>query len=133
MAAWRGLERRPDLVLFDSQGIAHPRGLGLASHLGLWLDLPTIGAAKSRLFGDHEEPKRDKGSIAELWDEADPGHQIGAVVRTRTGVRPVYVSPGHMIDVETSVKFVLSCCTRYRLPEPTRWAHRVADGADFPP
>lgn len=133
LAAWDRLAERPDLVFFDSQGIAHPRGFGLASHMGLWLERPTVGVAKSRLYGDHEEPGREKGSVADLRDEADPSQVIGGVLRTRREVRPVYVSPGHRIDVQTSLELTLQVCTRYRLPEPTRWAHRVADGSDFPP
>jgi len=132
LAAWDKLADRPDLVLFDGQGIAHPRGIGIAAHLGLWLGRPTVGVAKSRLYGRHAEPGPDKGDWAPLLDEDDGDKVIGAVLRTRTAVRPVYVSPGHLIDVPQSIHFVLTCTTKYRLPEPTRWAHRVAGGATLP-
>lgn len=132
LAAWDRLASEPDLVMFDAHGIAHPRGVGLASHLGLWLGRPSIGVAKSRLYGAHEEPGPKKGSWSPLFDEDEQGRVIGAVVRTRSEVKPVYVSPGHLIDLETSVEFTLDCCPRYKLPEPTRWAHRVAGGAEFP-
>jgi deoxyribonuclease V len=128
LAAWQKLRIKPDILLFDGQGIAHPRGIGIASHIGLWLDRPSIGVAKSRLYGHHAIPGLTRGDAAELWDERNPGHMIGIVLRTRTRVNPVYVSPGHLIDLSNSVEFVLQCCTRYRLPEPTRWAHKVAGG-----
>jgi len=132
LAAWEQLGTKPDLMLFDAQGIAHPRGIGLASHMGLWLERPSIGIAKSRLYGRHILPGPERGEIAELWDERDPTRIIGMVLRTRRQVNPVFVSPGHLIDVTHSVEFVLKCCTRYRLPEPTRWAHKVAGGERFP-
>ncbi len=118
--AVRKLTRRPDVFLFDGQGYAHPRRCGLASHMGLWLGLPTVGCAKSRLIGEHAEPGRQRGESAPLMDA---GEQIGVVLRTRTNVKPLYVSPGHLSDFATSAEFVLRCCTRYRLPEPTRLAH----------
>ncbi len=133
LAAWEKLRSRPDLLLFDGQGIAHPRGIGLAAHMGLWLDRPSVGVAKSRLYGTYESPGPNRGDAAELLDEKDPGRVIGAVLRTRSGVKPVFVSPGHRIDVQRATEFTLACCTRYRLPETTRWAHRVAGGAQFPP
>jgi len=126
--AWSKLSHTPDLVLFDGQGIAHPRRIGLAAHLGLWLDLPTIGCAKSRLYGHHAEPGSTKGDRTPLLDEHEPDSAIGSVLRTRTNVKPLFISPGHRIDVDRATGFVLRCCTRYRLPEPTRWAHRVAGG-----
>lgn len=129
LMAWEQLEHRPDLLLFDGQGIAHPRRLGIAAHMGLWLDCPTIGVAKSRLYGRHQEPGPNRGDRVWLYDERDPGQVIGAVVRTRAGVRPVYVSPGHRMDISNAVAFVLACCRGFRLPEPTRWAHRLAGGA----
>jgi deoxyribonuclease V len=132
LAAWGRLRQRPDLLLFDGQGIAHPRGVGIAAHLGLWLGRPSIGVAKSRLYGHHDEPGLARGEGAELRDQREPERVIGCVLRTRTNVKPVYVSPGHLIDVPHSVEFVLRCCTRYRLPEPIRWAHRVAGGARLP-
>jgi deoxyribonuclease V len=125
LAAWKKLRRKPDLLMFDGQGIAHPRGIGIAAHLGLWLDRPSIGVAKSRLYGRHGELGVRRGDRVPLRDERDPGRIIGMVLRTRTGVRPVYVSAGHRIDLARAVDFVLRCCTRYRLPEPTRRADRL--------
>lgn len=119
----------PDLLIFDGQGLAHPRRLGIASHIGLIVDLPAIGCAKSRLCGQHEEPGRERGNYTPLIDR---GETIGAVVRTRTGVKPVFVSIGHRIDLPTSIDYVLACCRGYRLPETTRWAHRIA-GGETPP
>jgi deoxyribonuclease V len=132
LAAWERLQIRPDLLLFDGQGIAHPRGFGLAAHLGLWLDCPSIGVAKAWLYGEHGEPGRLRGEAAEMWAPDEPGAAIGAVLRTRTDVKPVYVSPGHLIDVSNAVEFTLACCTRYRLPETTRGAHRLAGSGRLP-
>jgi len=132
LAAWDQLEHAPDLVLFDGQGIAHPRGIGLAAHLGLWIGTPTIGCAKSRLYGRYEEPAREKGAQSPLVDEKNPNRVIGSVLRTRTNVKPLFISPGNRIDIEHATDFVLRCCGAFRLPEPTRWAHRVAGGADLP-
>lgn len=129
--AWAKVTRTPDVVIFDGQGIAHPRRMGLAAHLGLWFDVPTIGCAKSRLYGEHAEPGLRKGDNAELRDEREPEVVLGTVLRTRANVKPIYVSPGHRIDVETATALTLRCCTRYRLPEPTRWAHKVAGGASL--
>jgi deoxyribonuclease V len=126
LAAWEALRVKPDLIMFDGQGIAHPRGIGIAAHLGLWLDRPSIGIAKSRLFGRHAEPGPGRGDRAPLYDEHDHRQVIGVVLRTREKVRPVYISPGHLIDIEHSAAFVMDCVTLYRLPEPTRLAHQVA-------
>jgi len=125
LAAFEKITAVPDLVMVDGQGIAHPRRIGLASHLGLCLGIPTIGCAKSRLCGECEEPDSERGSRTELMDN---GEVIGAAVRTRAGVKPVYVSTGHMIDLESAIKWVLACGRGYRLPEPTRLAHQVAGG-----
>jgi len=123
--AFRRIRHRPDVVMFDGHGYAHPRRVGLASHMGLWLGIPTVGCAKSRLVGQHETPGTRKGEQTPLTDD---GEQIGVVLRSRTDVRPVFVSPGHMADFETSTDLVLRCCSRYRLPEPTRLAdHAVAE------
>jgi len=122
LAAFERLTRWPDLVIFDGQGLAHPRRLGLACHMGLILDLPSIGCAKSRLCGQHEEPGPNRGDWASLYDGDEV---IGAVVRSRPGTKPLYVSPGHRVDLEQSIHYVLACCTRYRLPETTRQAHRL--------
>ena len=130
LAAWDKLSIKPDLLMFDGQGIAHPRGIGIASQMGLWLVRPSIGVAKSRLFGKHEPVGPQRGDHAALLD--NNGNTIGAVLRTRERTNPLYVSPGHLLDVEHAVEFVLKCCTSYRLPEPTRWAHKVAGGEKFP-
>lgn len=113
----------PDLLLCDGQGYAHPRRFGLACHLGLLTDLPSIGIAKSRLIGEHGPLTPEKG--AQTWLRHQ-GEIIGALLRTRNNVRPVYVSVGHRIGLETALDYVLACTTRYRLPEPTRLAHRLA-------
>ena len=115
----------PDLVMVDGQGIAHPRRMGLACHLGLFLDTPTIGCAKSLLCGRHEKPGEQPGSSAEIVDR---GETIGVAMRTRLGTKPVYVSTGHKIDLQSAVRWVLACCRGYRLPEPTRLAHLAAGG-----
>ena len=123
LAALEKLRSRPDLLLCDGQGYAHPRRFGLACHLGLLADLPSIGVAKSRLIGTHAGVPEEKGSWAPLVQE---GERIGAVLRTRVGVRPVYVSIGHRISLETAIDRVIACTSSYRLPEPIRQAHRLA-------
>ncbi len=125
LEALAGLRSTPDVILVDGQGTAHPRRFGIACHLGLAIDVPTIGCAKSRLVGTHQEPDEQKGAWTSLVDHEEP---IGAVVRTRTGVRPIYVSPGNTIDLESSVRWALACSPRYRVPVPTRLAHRAAAG-----
>ncbi|MCX7683137.1 MAG: deoxyribonuclease V [Anaerolineae bacterium] len=127
LAALERLSIRPDMLMFDAQGIAHPRRMGLATHIGILLDMPSIGCAKSRLCGEYSPPEKRKGSWTPLYDK---GEVIGAVVRTRDNVRPVFVSVGHRVDLEAAVAMVLSCATRYRLPEPTRQAHRIANSYD---
>jgi len=126
LAAVEKLRVTPDLFIFDAQGLAHPRRMGLASHAGLLLDWPSVGCAKSRLTGTAVEPGPERGSRSPLMDGREC---IGAVVRTRTGVSPVYVSIGHRVDLDTAVRYVLDCAPRYRLPETTRYAHRLAGGA----
>ena len=128
LKAWAKLSRPPDVVLFDGQGIAHPRRIGLAAHMGLWLDRPTVGCAKSRLYGTHSMPGPRKGEEVPLFDERDETRVIGCVLRTRENVKPLFVSPGHLIDVHTAAQLTLACCPKYRLPEPTRQAHRLAGG-----
>jgi len=113
----------PDLLLCDGQGLAHPRRFGLACHLGVLTDIPSIGVAKSRLIGVHDGPPKEKGQWVPLMDK---GETIGAVVCTRNNVSPVYVSLGHRISLPTAIDYVLGCTTRFRLPETTRWAHRLA-------
>jgi len=137
IAAVEKLKSRPDLFIVDGQGIAHPRRLGLAAHLGLLLGKPTVGCAKSRLTGTFEEPGVEKGSYGFLKDkkrkiykEADElqvaeNEIIGAVVRTRSNVKPVFVSVGNKCLLDDAIKIILACATRYRLPEPTRLAHQT--------
>ena len=136
IAAVEKLKTKPDLFIIDGQGIAHPRRLGLAAHLGLFFDKPTIGCAKSRLIGRFEEPPLEKGAYTLLKDKKrmKPDTQytirntqyetIGAVVRTRTNVKPVFVSVGNKCLLKDAIKITLSCAVKYRLPEPTRLAHQ---------
>ena len=136
IAAVEKLKTKPDLFIIDGQGIAHPRRLGLAAHLGLFFDKPTIGCAKSRLIGRFEEPPLEKGAYTLLKDKKrmKPDTQytirntqyetIGAVVRTRTNVKPVFVSVGNKCLLKDAIKITLSCAIKYRLPEPTRLAHQ---------
>lgn len=130
LSALRQLSTIPDLLLCDAQGRAHPRRLGLASHLGVLTDLPTIGCAKSRLTGEYEEPGDEPGAWTPLMDRDEV---IGAVLRTRAGVKPVYVSVGHRVDLAGAIAIVIACCRGYRLPEPTRLAHLAAGGTPVVP
>jgi deoxyribonuclease V len=119
------LREPPDLLLCDGQGFAHPRRLGIASHLGLLVDIPSIGVAKTRLYGSHDAVPDSRGA----WTPLRANEEIiGAVLRTRPGTAPLYISSGHRISLETAIEYVMRCCTRYRLPETTRWAHRLASG-----
>ena len=120
LAAVRKLSSRPDVFMFDAQGLAHPRRFGLASHVGLLMDCPSTGCAKSRLCGEHTAPATTAGSTAPLIDHDE---QVGVVLRTRDGINPVYVSVGHRVTLDNAIAVVMSCITRYRLPEPTRLAH----------
>ncbi|MEA5503796.1 deoxyribonuclease V [Halotia wernerae UHCC 0503] len=117
------VETTPDIILCDGQGIAHPRRLGIASHLGLLLDLPTIGVAKSLLIGKHEELPETRGKWQPLIHQ---GEIIGAALRSRTKVKPVYVSSGHKVSLSTAINYVLRCTPKYRLPETTRIADKLA-------
>lgn len=127
LAAIEGLAVRPDVYLCDGQGLAHPRRFGLACHLGVLLDAPSIGVAKTRLIGSHAEPPAGKGG----WTPLMHGEEvIGAALRTRTRVKPLYVSIGHRLCLETAIRLVLACTRNYRLPETTRQAHRLASGPD---
>ncbi len=121
--ALEGLDTPPDMILCDGQGLAHPRRFGLASHLGIVSDIPTIGVAKSRLIGTYREPGETKGSWSPLLDE---GEIIGAVLRTRRGTQPLFVSIGHRVDLASAIRLVLHCTPRFRLPETTRRAHHLA-------
>jgi deoxyribonuclease V len=123
-AAWKKLEQAPDLVVFDGQGIAHPRRLGLASHGGLLFGVPSIGCAKSLLVGAHGPLGEERGAMAEIRHR---GEVVGMAVRTRRGVSPVYVSPGHLMDLPTAVQWILRLSPRYREPETTRRAHRLVN------
>jgi len=120
LKAFEKLVNVPDCVIFDGQGIAHPRGIGLASHMGLFLDIPTIGCAKKRLVGVHDEVGAEVGDCADLTLD---GRIMGAVVRTKKKVKPLFVSPGHKIGLRKAIEVVLACCRGYRLTEPVRRAH----------
>jgi deoxyribonuclease V len=117
LAAFERVKNDPDLIFYDGQGYAHPRRFGIACHLGITLDCPTIGCAKSRLIGIHDEPPAERGGWAPLEDK---GERIGAVLRTRTGVKPIYVSVGHRLSLERAIEFVLAVSDGYRIPRPTR-------------
>ena len=125
LEALRQLDTLPDLLLCDGQGLAHPRRFGIACHLGVLLDQPTIGVGKSRLIGTHPPLPEEKGNWVPLMDQ---GETIGAVLRTRAGVKPLYISPGHRVSLNSAIRWVMACVTRYKLPETTRWAHRLASG-----
>ena len=126
LAALRKLRDTPDLLFCDAQGYAHPRRLGLASHLGVVLNLPSIGCAKSLLIGTHGAPPQRAGSWTPLVDEKAGGERIGAVLRTRTGVKPIYVSQGHRVSLETSIRLTIAVTDGYRIPRPTRDADHFA-------
>ncbi|MDM8000363.1 MAG: deoxyribonuclease V [Dehalococcoidia bacterium] len=126
LAAYEKLRSKPDLILVDGQGIAHPRRFGIASHLGVLLDVPTIGCAKSVLCGTFGPLGLEAGSAAEIEHE---GEVVGIALRTKTGVKPVFVSIGHKVDLMAAVYWVNRCCRGYRLPEPTRLAHQAASGS----
>ncbi|MCG6868097.1 MAG: deoxyribonuclease V [Gammaproteobacteria bacterium] len=125
LAALERLRHIPDIILCDGQGTAHPRRFGIACHLGLICDTPAIGVAKSRLTGEHAPVPEGRGESTPLILR---GETIGAVLRTRVGVRPLFVSPGHRISLDSALDVTLRCTTRYRLPETTRWADRIASG-----
>lgn len=123
LEAAKKIDRSPDVWIFDGQGIAHPRGMGLASHMGLLLDCPSIGCAKNRLLGLHDQVGPRKGDSQDLLFD---GRVVGAALRTRRGIKPLYVSPGFRIDLEGAVNLVLKTSTRYRIPEPLRQAHLLS-------
>ncbi|MBN1312497.1 MAG: deoxyribonuclease V [Anaerolineae bacterium] len=128
LEAYKKLQHQADAYIFDGQGIAHPRRFGIAAHIGLWLDAPTVGCGKTRLCGQYGEVGAEKGSYSVLMHR---GEEIGAVLRTRTNVKPVYTSPGHRATLDTARELVLRCATRYRLPEPIRAAHNTAGKRDL--
>lgn len=121
LKAWEKVRVEPDIVFFDGQGIAHPRGFGLASHMGMLIEKPSIGVAKSKLFGKYSEPSNEPNSKSPLY--SPDGKIMGYVLRTKKNSKPLFISPGYMMDPENAVHFTLKCVTRYRLPEPTRMAH----------
>lgn len=123
LEAYAYLEHCPDLLMVDGMGIAHPRRMGIATHLGLWLDKPTIGVGKSRLCGRHDDVPDIKGAAVPLIDK---GEEVGRVMRSREGIKPLYISQGHRISLDTACDWVRACLTRYKLPEPTRQADRLA-------
>ena len=122
LTAWKQVRTRPDVIIVDGQGIAHPRRLGIASHLGLVLDVPTVGCAKSRLCGENDEPGRKRGSWTPLVHKEET---VGAALRTRDGCNVVYVSTGHRVGLPSAISVVLACAPRYRLPEPQRLADHL--------
>lgn len=126
MKAWDRLATKPQVLLADGIGIAHPRRLGIASHLGLVLDIPTIGCAKSVLIGNFEEPGHEPGDWSPLIDPKT-NETIGAALRTKRNVKPMFISPGHLITLEDSLRLVMACVRRHRLPEPTRLAHNIVN------
>jgi len=127
LAALARLTVSPDVLIYDGHGLAHPRRCGVASHVGLLADIPSIGVAKSRLVGTHDDVPDRKGAWCPL---SDHGEIVGAVLRTRVGVQPVYVSVGHRVGLDSALALAMRCTTRYRLPQTTRWAHRIASDAD---
>ena len=127
VGALKRLRREPEVILCDGHGLAHPRGLGLACHLGLVVGIPTIGCAKTPLFGEWKQPGRARGANSPIVGRE--GEVIGVVLRTRAGVKPIFVSPGHLIDLSRAVEIVLACSPRYRIPAPLRAAHQAAGGS----
>lgn len=121
--AFAKLQAEPDVLIFDGMGRAHPRRIGIASHMGLWLQKPTIGCGKTLLIGHYAEPANERGAYSELIDKNEV---IGAVLRTKVNVKPVYISPGHLADLATSVELIMRCTSKYRLPDPIRAAHNAA-------
>lgn len=124
LMAWAKLKTEPDAVMFDGQGLAHPRRVGIACHVGLLIERPTLGCAKSVLVGKYEEPGQERGAWSEMIDR---GETVGAAVRTKTRVQPIYVSPGHLIDLPGAIRLTLECDGGYRQPEPTRLAHHLVN------
>jgi deoxyribonuclease V len=121
--AFQRLRHMPDAFLFDGMGLAHPRRLGIACHLGLWLQRPTLGCGKTHFIGEYDEPPHERGAWKPIYHH---GEVIGAVLRTRPRVKPVYVSVGHLMDLPSAIALTMRCTTRYRLPEPIRAAHQTA-------
>lgn len=126
LAAFRKIKEEPDLIIFDGQGIAHPRRMGIATHMGILLNRPSIGCAKTPLYGDFAIPQTKRGSFR-LIKERETGEVLGACLRTRKNVRPVFVSAGYKIDLQTAIEVILYCSPKYRIPEPIRLAHSIAN------
>ena len=124
LEAWRKVEYRPDLIFCDGSGTIHPRRFGLACHLGLWLNIPTIGCAKNLLCGEYDEPGAQKGDWEIVCLEGEP---VGAALRTRTGTKPMFISPGNLISLEQAVNYTLKASPKYRIPQPIRAAHNSAN------
>ena len=124
LAALDTLKTTPDILMVDGQGIAHPKRLGIAAHLGVWVDMPTIGVAKSLLTGHYKPPGEHKGATSPLMDKS--GEQIGTVLRSRGNVKPLFISPGHRVSQQTALDLTIQCITKYRLPEPTRLADKYS-------
>lgn len=137
---FKALKHKPDIIIFDGQGIAHPRNMGIATHMGILLDKRTVGCAKTWLYGNYEEPKSKRGTFSYLFDPVRKQYtsrckfsngvdrkrkKIGAVLRTKDMIKPVFVSPGHKMDIDSSIRLILMCTGRYRLPEPLRLAHQL--------
>ena len=129
LKAWEKLQQKPDLVIVDGAGVAHPRRLGIATHLGLVLDIPTIGCAKSRLTGVYDEPSKTPFSVTDLYVNDRRDEVIGSVIRTKARANPLFISAGHRITQEEAREFVMACVRGYRLPEPTRLAHLATNQA----
>ncbi len=127
LKAWEKLKTKPDVIIVDGVGIAHPRRLGIATHLGLLLGVPTIGCAKSVLTGEYKEPADEPGSISYMYDKFNKEEIIGAAIRTKRNAKPIFVSPGHLITLEESIEIVKRCVIKHRLPEPTRFAHNTVN------
>ncbi len=124
LEAWKQIKTIPDLTLCDGSGLIHPRRFGLACHLGLWLKIPVVGVAKNLLCGEYDELDSERGSVAQVRQN---GEVIGVALRTKTDIKPLFISPGNLIDIERSIEFTLKLCTKYRLPEPIRAAHMIAN------
>ncbi len=125
LKAWEKLKTKPDVIVVDGVGIAHPRRIGIASHLGIALDIPTIGCAKSVLTGVYEEPNQEPGSYSFMHDPLHSEEILGAAIRTKRNVKPIFISPGHKITLEESIQIMQHCVRKHRIPEPTRFAHDV--------
>ncbi len=132
LEAWERLKLTPDLVLIHGHGTAHPRHFGLASHIGLWINLPTIGVAKTRLYGNYQEVGTQVGNWGEIRDEHNSRQVIGAALRTQPESKPIFVSPGYLIDLPHSIEYTLACCRGFRVPEPIRAAAKALASSTTP-